>query len=170
MCASKNLALWTYSYEKVWCCIWSCFHRPTTFIIKKHNFLQPSFTTTSPCPSPHNHSPQDQRVITLSSTKCKPSICQVKVPHMSIIGSRLRFKYTPIFCFEWQIVQWWCTWSQGNLQSISINVQLGFTLPSTFFQFLCRISFLPLSKLHHMMALASCGTFPWSLAQHQNWL
>ncbi len=29
MCASKNLASWTYSYEKVWCCISSCFCRPT---------------------------------------------------------------------------------------------------------------------------------------------
>jgi hypothetical protein len=29
MCASKNLTPWTYSYEKVWCCISSCFHRPT---------------------------------------------------------------------------------------------------------------------------------------------
>jgi hypothetical protein len=29
MSTSKNSTLWIYSYEKVWCCISSCFHMPT---------------------------------------------------------------------------------------------------------------------------------------------
>jgi hypothetical protein len=36
MSTSKNSALWTYSYEKVWCCISSCFHMPTPLSLLKN--------------------------------------------------------------------------------------------------------------------------------------
>jgi len=67
MCASKNLTPWTYSYEKVWCCISSCFCRPTPLSLLK-NII-----------SCNHHSPQ-----------------QILTFHLTILASRSRGCYIVI--------------------------------------------------------------------------